>query len=265
MAKHNTLRTNSGEPSSRDLAVLRHVALYRLTFTPPVQRLFFPDEDFDHDHNNALAAAGDALASLCERGYLKKSHEGKPLRFNKAYGYCILSKLGAKSIQAPSRLASAPTALTADLAILWLCTMQSKRFHRVEREELAKFIPEADMPHQNIKHVISEQLLDDQTAVPILHRVYVASMEIKKCVKYARRHFYDARKNASIQPMVDRGEYGFLILVPTVDRREELAIELKKNSGKDTALHSLCRVSAHLGPSPQTLSAALDSLKGGST
>lgn len=265
MAKQNTSPINSGELSSRDLAILQHVVLYRLTFTPPVQRLFFADEHFDHDHNKALATAGDALAKLCERGYLKKAHAGKPLRFNKAYGYYILSKQGAKAVQAPNHRATVPTALSADLAILWLCTMQTKRFHRVEREDLAKFLPEHDMPHQNIKHVISEHQLDDQQLVPLLHRVYVASMEIKKCVKYARKHFYDARKNESLQPMVDRGDYGFVILVPTLDRREELSIELKKASGKDRALHNLCRVTALLGPTPQTLNQALKSLKGTSS
>lgn len=249
--------TNSGNQiSPTDLAILRHVALYRLTFTYPVQQLFFPDEKFAK-REAALSRAGDALAALTKLGYLTSQENDTRLGFNKHHRYFILTDQGAKLIDAPASRTKSPNEPATDLAVLWLCSMGKKRFHRVDRQDLMPFLGE-DSPRYSVRHVISEEA----EFGPVIYRVYPAtSTKPSSVVAYAKTVLEQTRKKEALLPMVEVGDYGFAILASREDYRQSIQKELRKPDGKLPPLNRQARFTVRLGPTPQTLNQAIEGLK----
>ena len=256
MSKQNTSPTNSGELQPADGAILQHVALYRLTFAHPVQRLFFPAEDFD-EPSHALRRAGDALHGLAGSGLLTCKEGKHELRFNKDFKYYVLTHRGAKTIGAKqTRPASNPN---KDLAILWACTMEEKRFHRVTANDIGELFPK-HTPHHNIPHILSEQAYDEGQSTCVLYRVYVTTSEPSDITKHCLEHYKKCCKNESLAPLVDVGDYGFAILVTTEERRKHVQKLLANNDGEKLSLSRLARFTVRLGPNHATLRQAIKGL-----
>lgn len=248
--------TNSGnELSPTDLAILRHVSLYRLTFTYPVMQLFFPEVNFTN-REAALSRAGDALAALAKLGYLTSKENDTPLGFNRNHKYFILTGQGAKLIEAPTSRTKSPNEPATDLAVLWLCSMGKKRFHRVDRQDLLPIVGD-DAPRYSVRHVISQEEFG-----PVIYRVYPAtSSKPANVVEYAKKILLKTRKKEALLPIVEVGDYGFAILAPTEDHRLGIQNELRKPDGKLPPLNRQARFTVRLGPTPQTLNQAIEGLK----
>lgn len=254
MAKPNGIPTSSGERPT-DLPILRHVALYGLTFTYPVQRLFFPEEQFGN-REKALERAGDALHGLAGAGLLTSTYEKEPLRFNKQYKYYILTKEGAKRVLAKPGITKPPKDIATSLAILWLCTMDKKRFYRVDRDDLLPIFGDR-APHHNVNHVIS----DDEFG-PALYRIYATDSEASDVLKHALKNCLEpALENPTLRPVVEVGDYGFAILLPNEQRRTATQKLFAKPKDDGPSLSRIARFTVRLGPTPQTLAEAISQLK----
>ncbi len=254
MAKPKATPTNSGDRAT-DLPILRHVALYGLTFTYPVQRLFFPEDQFE-SREKALERAGNALHGLSCTGLLTQTYGKEPLRFNNDYKYYILTKEGAKRIGAKSTVTKPPKDIETSLAILWLCTMEKKRFHRVDREDLLPILGEK-APHHNVNHVVS----DDELGA-VLYRIYATTSEPGDVLKHAKKNcLTPALENAALKPLIEVGDYGFAVLVPNEQRRSATQKLFSQQKNDGPSLSRLARFTVRLGPTPQTLDEAIKGLK----
>ncbi len=254
MAKPNGTPINSGERPT-DLPILRHVALYGLTFTYPVQRLFFPEDKFEN-RENALERAGDALHGLACAGLLTTTYQKEPLRFNKDYKYYILTKEGANRVGAKPGVTKPPKDTSTSLAILWMCTMEKKRFYRVEHDELQSILGDR-APHHNVYHVLSEDKFG-----PVVYRVYASDSEPSDVLKHAAKNCLEpALNNSTLRPLVDVGDYGFAILLPDERRRSATQKLFAKAKEDGPSLSRIARFTIRLGPTPQTLAEAIRGLK----
>lgn len=252
----STSPTNSGKPCPTDLPILKHVALYGLTFTHPVQRLFFPVEQFD-SVAEARQRAGDALHALSLEGLLSCKDRKQALRFHRDQKYYILTRRGAKLIGSKySKPAANPN---KDLAILWACVMGSRRFHRVTNDEMERLLPN-DTPSHVVQHIVGEQEFGAGKSTCVLYRVYSTGAEAKAIANYVRKYYTESCSNESLRPMVEVGDYGFAILVPTEERRGEVQKQLAKPRGDQAPLNKLARFTVRLGPTHATLRQAIEDL-----
>jgi hypothetical protein len=217
--------------------------------------LFFPEDQFEN-REKALERAGDALHGLTCTGLLTSTYEKEPLRFNKDYKYYILTKEGAKRILAKPGLTKPPKDIATSLAILWLCTMDKKRFYRVDRDDLLPIL-EDKAPHHNVNHVISADEFG-----PALYRVYATDSEASDVLKHATKNCLEpALENPTLRPLVDVGDYGFAILLPTEQRRTATQKLFAKPKDDGPSISRIARFTVRLGPTPQTLAEAISQLK----
>jgi hypothetical protein len=235
------------------MAILRHVGLYRLSFVHPIQRLFFSEEEFG-DSLQALQRAGNALHGLQCLGLLASKHGKHQLEFSKQK-YYILTPQGAKLIG----IAPKSPNPNNDLAILWACTMDKKRFHRLETKEVAELFPD-NPPAKNVPHIISQQDYDEDKTTNIVYRVYVTGHSASQIVKYVKQHYAKSIANDCLRPLVEVGDYGFAVLVPTEQRRKEVQKFLAKVDSNQSSLNRQARFSVRLGPTADTLREAIKEL-----
>lgn len=182
-----------------------------------------------------------------------------PLRFNKDYRYWILTPAGCKRIGVRSKRAKPTSEPNNDLAILWACTMDMKRFHRLTLDEVKELFPDKP-PHQLLTHAISEQEDDQRNPVPIIYRLCPTVAEPKQVLRQAKGYYEDTLKNESLRPLVEVGDYGFAILVSTEQWRKEVQKELSKSDGEKTSMTRLARFTVRLGPRQETLREAIKGL-----
>ena len=268
--------------SATDWAILKHISLYHFTIRHAVQELFFNSE------RDKAAKAGTALDVLARQGYLKNQEDSKPSqkqtkKTNKS------SKEGNQSIQSDGsevfkmgsikyyllgprskllsprgfkfpkeRLVPPSTgqSLYKHLAALWYCIFDSPRRYRLDQEEMAQLWADTIPGNRKVPHQPAFCLANEDHG-PVIYRLYpTQKSKAAQIVDEVRKKLEQDINNLSLQRWIDAGKYGYAIIVPSQDRKQEVERELAKLSDQN-ALLSAARLTVHKAPPPPLLAKAL--------
>jgi hypothetical protein len=187
----------------RDEQILRHLALYRISFRVVLSRRFF--------HGRT---PGNVLTRLTREGRIQ-SRAGLPGRVR----YYQLTTAQAERMGVPMGRARPPKpqAFLSHLAVLWHCCMdrQVRDRRRLDREEMAKLF--GARPPRGV-HVM--QAGDS----PRVYRALVpgAGRPARSVFKALRRRVLLTLKSQTLGPWVRNRHYAFLVLVVGESRRHRL-------------------------------------------
>lgn len=235
----------------RDLAILRHVALYRLTLPIVIQRLYCVEGRTDPTTIlNKLAKLG------LLRPHTKMGDGALPGRV----AYYTLTPDGARVVSAPKDRAEplGPASLRIHLAVLWFCFLSDRRRYRLEPEELRELFGER-APHANIACCITEE--EDG---PRVYRVYGTATDRAKSMKQLSSNIAKAWEVPEHRPWLEAGDLAFAILGETRPKCTDLEKALQSGGREGASPRNDCHVIVRLGPSPAGIKKALYDLgKGG--
>ena len=144
----------------RDLAVLRHVGLYRIGLYPILSHLFF---------GGSGPACGIAIKRLAEtRGKRRALVELHSRALPGKLSYATLRPAGCAEVGVSAKRANplGTAALNLAIGVSYFCCRGEHRRHRVERAELRRFFSDATPP-ENVLHVATDEL-----GWPAVLRVY---------------------------------------------------------------------------------------------
>ena len=244
-AKRPLIKSGDGrvELFDTDLAILKHVALYFLTFREALQAALFLNG----------GDPGNALAALARNGYLRNTDRaGNPLKLG-SHRYYLMGAKGRDLLSLPNERAteSPDAALHVRLATLWFCLMGPGRYYRLDKEELSGIFGKRP-PHHNTPHCVG---LHDSG--PVIYRVYASAGEPRTIVRQARDYLDKALANRTLKPWVKSGDYGFAVLVETGAKCQRIQAALERKPKRGSAFTERARFVVSVGPTPETLSLAL--------
>lgn len=224
----------------RDLAVLRHVGLYRVGVYPVVSHLFFGGNGPTCGiHVKRLAETQGKRPPL-----IQLHRRALPGR----HSYVTLRPAGCAALGVSAKRANplGTAALNLAIGLAYYCCRGEKRRHRIEREELRSFLGD-DTPPDNVFHVASEEL-----GWPCVLRVYQVQRHVEGTIQALRRDLSDARRRPVIASWIDGGDYSAAVLVPWPDKVAKVRETLAR-SGLADELPLVVGV----GPTAETLPAVL--------
>ena len=190
----------------RDLAVLHHVARYRIGLHEVLSQCFFDGKDPGR-------VVGLLAKETSHRPALLKRHS-RELRNN--LSYVTLTPAGAARVGVPLKRAANPlggVALDKAIQLSVFCCLGSHRRHRLERQELVRAFGQTATPPKNVFHVVTNEL-----PYPAILRAVFATSSDRRQLDRLRRHVDETRKNHAIRPYLEAGDYGYAILVPWPDK-----------------------------------------------
>lgn len=227
-----------------ELAVLRHIALYRLTLIPVVERLFTKE----HGGN-----AGTLLVNLAKAGFLRHHKKVADGAFPGCIPFFTLMPAGARVVGASEDRAEqlGPTALRTHLATLWFCFLSDGRRYRLEPRELGSIFAE-HAPHANIPCCLA-----DEKEGPKIYRVYETSTNIPKTIKQLRATIATIWEAPTLRPWLMSGDLGFAVLAETKAKCGHLNKAMKEARNEKASVADECHVIVRFAPSPATLKTAL--------
>ena len=231
-----------------ELAVLRHIALYRLTLIPVIERLFTTQ----HGGN-----AGTLLVKLAKLGLLRHHKKVADGAFPGRVPFFSLMPLGARMAGASEDRAEplGPAALRTHLATLWFCIMSDERRYRLEPRELGSIFAD-HAPHANIPCCLA-----DEKEGPKIYRVYETSTNIPKTIKQLRATLTAIWDAPTLRPWLMSGDLGFAVLGETTAKCGHLNKAIKEAKNEKPCVADECHVIVRFAPSPSTLKSALDALR----
>jgi hypothetical protein len=120
--------------------------------------------------------------------------------------------------------------------------MSTYRRHRLTRPQLARCFG-TDAPPDNVFHFASEEL-----GTPTIFRAVFASSVDSRQIERIKKHVGEAKRNPSIRPWLEAGDYGFAVLVPWREKVDAMRKLIHESSlSKDTPFV------VDLGPTTETL------------
>jgi hypothetical protein len=245
----------------RYLAVLRHVARYRLTLRAVIGKLLLPatGELSPTLMEERRSQGGNVLARLASYGLLNHHHH-KSKEFPALTGnvpYFTLTPAGAKEVGAPAeraeelgKMAFGTDALETHLATLWFAYMQREPRHRLEPAELASLFGSHKF-FENVPHCLAR----DQDGYRI-YRIYVASTNIAGAIGNLRKQAAGLLDREIIRDWLPM-DYGICDLAAEERMCLDLQHALERSGLRDQVG---CIVS--LAPSTATLRDALRTYEG---
>lgn len=234
----------------KDLAILRHVALYRLTLPDVVDRLFCRGKGGD---------ATTILVNLAKAGLLL--HHKKKEALGGEQPYFTLTREGARIVGGPEDRSEplGESALRTHLAVIWFCCMGDRRRYRLEPDELKALLGQRSL-HENIPCCISEE--EDG---PRVYRVYPTSTDPRSTVRQLRTNIGEAWQNAAMRPWIEARDLGFAVLAEKPSKCADLERLVKKAGRDDQGLQQECCILVRFAPSPKGVKMALAELRGSSS
>lgn len=218
----------------RDVAILRHIGLYRITVRPVLERLFFPDTE-----------PGSVLQRLRESRLIVAK------KLKRTISYYQLTPAGANATGIRNTRADplGPSALHHHLAILWFCTMDGTERYRVEHENLTEHgIPR---PPRTGEHCVE---IGPQGRSRIL-QVYVpdCSTDPDRVRRRLKEATQKALADSTLRGLIKARQYGFAVLVDLESRRQSTRelVERTRLRGKPLSAHAHFQV--NLAPAPATV------------
>lgn len=226
----------------RDLAILRHVALYGVMLNASIAKLFFADKQ-----------AGQITRRLADEGFL----ELYPRALPGGITYARLTKSGCVKVGVSEKLSRPLSghALSQAIAIVCYCTLGLHRRHRLLHAELKRLYGE-HAPPPNVPHVL---VPDAELGRQAVLRVHFATGTVLETMKQLKRHIDDSEHNAGLADAIGpKGSYGFLLLAPTEAGKNALLQAIERQELRDRAF-----IAAEFAPGAEGLAAFLRGVKGG--
>lgn len=218
----------------RDIAILRHIGLYRLTLRAVLDRVFF----------NGVPP-GDVLQRLRDAGDIVTR------KLPRNTSYYQLSTEGANLIGVPANRAQplGPKALHTHLAILWFCTMDGVERYRAEPSHLKH----AEIPKDALTgdHCVE---VDDKGRGRIL-QVYVPGTKTSpvRIQRRLRESLNRALDSSTGRELIEARRYGFAVLVDLETKRTNIRDIVARTKLGRHPLQHWAHFQVNLAPSPQTL------------
>lgn len=217
----------------RDLAILKHVGLYRISLRQVLSRLFFQDR-----------SCACVLNRLIRGGHLRPQ---KGLPGNLSH-YQLTAK-GANLVAVPLDRATpfGSQALHTHLSILWFCCMQGARRYRLERDAVVKMLGEDAPP--------GDHCVEDAQPHPRLYRVYAPGPDtaLRNAVREVRERMSQARTRPQVRDWLATHRYAFVVLVETPERRAALRDAFRSTADQHGPLAGQAYVRVEIVPGYRTI------------
>lgn len=233
--------------SPMDLAILKHVGLYRLTFPIVVERLFCKARG---------GIGGTLLSELARAGFLRHHKKLADGAFQGGVPFFTLTPSGARMAgvsEDRGAVLGAP-ALRTHMAVLWFCCLSDRRRHRLEPSELREAFGD-DAPYPNVAFCIGEE---DEG--PKIYRVYETATNVALSIKRLRLAIAKLWETPRVRPWLMCGDLGFAVLAETRAKCGHLTTAMKSASKDKPGIADDCHVIVRFAPSPPTLKSAIASL-----
>ena len=223
--------------------IVHHAALYRLTISKVVERLFFdeayPDEDL------RTKKVRDTLAYLVRNGLLEakefpsKKKKGRSTKKEKRVYYCTP---GTKL---------EPSAVDRDLAVLWWCHITGPQMrYRLTHDELLTLVDRGKKPpHHHVRHCLETT----PRGRCCIYRMYPTTATKPLLLDRLRKKHLPATR--STHPgMIWSGDLGVSVLVDDKDKKHYLERQLKRVPKKGgESLISQTRITVAVVPTSETI------------
>lgn len=228
--------------TSKQQAILLHVARYGISLRPVLNRLFYPGSQEDCDFD---------LKQLREEDLLKVVPSAVPesLDPRSKYSYYHLTRKACGMVGAPDSKGKKPGgfALRRGLAILWFCCMGKNRGHRLNQSELERIfaMPERNDVQERAAKLFSgfHCIVQGSQSLQV-HNVYATEANDRDTLSELKRRVEDARRLAAVAQAIQSKQYVFTLLVETQARRDELRNEIAKHCGTDGFVFNVVRAPA---------------------
>lgn len=231
-----------------DLAILRHVALYRLTLPLVVERLVCRK----HGGN-----AGTILVKLASKGLLRHHKTAETGALPGPVRFFTLTPKGASVVGLREERGEplGPHALESHLATLWFCHMSDARRYRLEPAELKSLFGDG-APHPNIACCLAEE-----SDGPKVYRIYESSTDVRRSIKQLRESIAATWESKILRPWLMSGEMGFAVMGETKSKCGHLNKAIKEVRKDKPSVVDECHVIVRFAPSTRTLKAALAAVR----
>lgn len=182
-----------------------------------------------------------SLSRLLREGLIQRNSGG----LDGNYSYYQLTSKGAKISGVPANRArpKEPKGLALELATLWFSFMSEKTKKRLTSDDLKALFgaPKGG----NVVHV-AQDAEDDDTMV---FRIFVpsATAPLRSVLPTLRKSAFDVVGDENLLRWVERGTYGFAVLLHSEERREDLANMIRDEEFPDIRIH------LDVAPSPSNL------------
>jgi hypothetical protein len=218
----------------RDMAMLRHVALYGVSLHAAVSELFFDGK-----------SGGQIVKKLADRGLLSLRERAIP----GGVSYARLTAAGCTAAGVP-KTRSGPlgsAALDLALGILYFSCLDTRRRYRVERDELVPFFGERHTPMANVPHVASDEL-----GTPCIFRIYHGTGVASELPARLRQVIEKVEQNTAIRPWALTRHYGLAVLGQLRPK-----VEILRRAIERAGFSQRLPIIVGLGPTAETLSKCL--------
>jgi len=226
--------------TDRDLAILKHLGLYRMSLRPILAKLFFKGNE---------PALANVLKRLKADGRIA-IRSGLPGNLS----YYQLTKLGTREVGVPESRADplGNQAFGQHLAILWFCFGSTTQRHRVPTEYLPP-VPAGDycVTTKEGTRLLRVYAPSDTAERPSIHRAIAEHLDVLRSDTFASPHLHDH-------------SIGLAILVHSSDQRHELKMTMRSRGDALGGLRSVYSV-IEVVPSIATLSRMIHELRHTST
>lgn len=232
---------SSGDLTSRELAVLRHIARYQLTFTEILRRLLFDGTDPKR-----------TLGELTEKGLIetRKGYGGN----RSAY---VLTVRGTRAAGASQRRASLGGAAgeARNLALLGFCCLRGQPRIRLNGEELLSVLGVRVRAERN-------HCLEWGSRRKRLYRMYVPDpgQAPDAIARYVRDALDEQVQSATLRPWVESGVYQTAVVVDDSSRAAAINARLDETHLDERPLREVAEIHVDVVPGPATLEEALHAL-----
>jgi len=244
------MKSGDVELSPEDQAILRHVALYRLTLAEVVSQLFF---------GGNAGRAGRLLGGLAKNGFLNRHNKIANGALPGPVTNYTLTPEGARAAGAEKERGEplGPLALPTHLAVLWFCCLSDRRRYRLEPEELKSLLGDKSV-HPNTACCIAEE--EDG---PCLYRIFPTTANPVNAMSQLRDTVSEAwDKKPTLRSWMESGDLGFVVLAESKPKCSDLEKLVRKYTGDTERIDHDCRILVRFAPSPKGVKKALAAFKG---
>jgi len=227
-----------------DLAVLRHVGLYRLTMPLVVERVF---------SKRYGGNAGTTLGQLARAGLLRDHKTVAEGAFTNGVRFFTITPEGVKVVSAAEDRGKplGPPAQRLHLATLWFCCLSDHRRYRLEPAELNPIFGKKAL-HPNVAVCLAEE-----AEGPRMYRVYESTTSAGSTIKKVRQTIAKMWNTQVLRPWMNSGQLGIAVLAETTDKCERLEAAIRRVAKGKPSIADECNVIVRFAPSPVTVSDAL--------
>jgi hypothetical protein len=217
----------------RDLKILRHIGLYRLTLRCVLEHLIFEG-----------ASCANVLNRLKAEGYIQTG------KLHGNLSYYLLTERTASDLGLPlnrGRHPESEQALNRHVAILWFCCMLKSRSYRLESEQICPLFP--------VNPPTGDHCIEGTEKRTRIYHLYVPGHDADNdsVLRQIRKTFRHAMQDPTQAAMIKTRSYAFAILVDTDQRRKALRGLLERTMEDGEAILALACIRLLMVPGCRTL------------